>query len=170
MANRGLLSALVHLEDYLNTKLMDNVVWSHKEELQKEINDLQKLLIVLGRLPKLMENKEEGTNRAEPTAEPQKEPSYTTGEIQCRFTEEEVSTLLSALELYAEKSAVFETLMRKIEDLYEDHCVKYSLSPALVAYNEKYGTWGMGNPTEEARWEGFRDAYYLTSSEQHGEG
>lgn len=91
--------------------------------------------------------------------------SYLVGEIECHFTEEEVSILSSALELYAEKSEACEALQRKIEDLYEDHCVKYSLSPALVAYREKYGTWGTENAVEEARWEGFRDAYLALNPE-----
>lgn len=48
----GLLSALVYLEDYLATKLMDHVPWSNKEELQKEIADIQKLMKKHGRVPK----------------------------------------------------------------------------------------------------------------------
>ena len=91
--------------------------------------------------------------------------SYTVGEIECRLTEDEVSILASALEIYAEKSDVFEGLRKKIEDLYEDHCVKYSLSPAMQAYHEKYGTWGVENEVEEARWEGFRDAYLALNLE-----
>lgn len=93
--------------------------------------------------------------------------SYMIGEIECRLTEEEVSILASALELYAEKSETFEVLQRKIEDLYEDHCVKYSLTPALQAYHEKYGTWGTENAVEEARWEGFRDAYLALNPEKN---
>lgn len=99
------------------------------------------------------------TPDSESEAQPSDPFSYMVGEIECHFTEEEVSILASALELFGEKSKVFEALQKKIEDLYEDHCVKYSLSPALEAYHEKYGTWGTENAEEEARWEGFRDAY-----------
>ena len=58
----------------------------------------------------------------------------------------------------------YESAFEKIGDLYQDYCVEYSLSPALLAYHAKYGTWGTESPEEEAKWQGFRDAYLLLNN------
>jgi hypothetical protein len=99
-------------------------------------------------------------------------PSYDQGEITLKLTEEEVGFLNECLEVivdnheslcrgpsngYPEDIALFESIEKKITDLYQDHCVNYSLSPAMVEYNKKYGTWGLGEDAE--RWEKFRDNY-----------
>jgi len=98
--------------------------------------------------------------------------SYEQGEITLKLTEEEVGFLNECLDVivdnheslcrgpsngYPEDIALFESIEKKITDLYQDHCVKYSLSPARVEYNKKYGTWGTGEDAE--RWEKFRDNY-----------
>jgi hypothetical protein len=93
-------------------------------------------------------------------------PSYEQGEITCKFTEEEVDFLSTLLGLASQdyppgKDVSFDSTYEKITELYADHCVKYELSPALKAYNEKYGTWGAENDEEEKRWEGFRDAFVM---------
>jgi hypothetical protein len=95
-------------------------------------------------------------------------PSYEQGEITCKFTEAEVTALLEVIDGLTEedvcppgKNEDFDSAFMKIADLYADYCIKYELSPALRAYNEKYGTWGSGSPEEEKRWEGFRDAFVL---------
>jgi hypothetical protein len=103
-------------------------------------------------------------------------PSYEQGEITLKLTEEEVGFLNECLDVIVdnheslcpghsnecpEDIALFESIEKKITDLYQDHCVKYSLSPAMVEYNKKYGTWGTGEDAE--RWEKFRDNYELLS-------
>jgi hypothetical protein len=90
-------------------------------------------------------------------------PSYEQGEITLKLTEAEVAALSELAEDHCDNypGAAFESLWEKIEDLYQDYCVKYELSPALKAYNEKYGTWGAENDEEEKRWEGFRDAFVM---------
>jgi hypothetical protein len=89
--------------------------------------------------------------------------SYEEGELTLKLTEGEVAALAELAEDHCENypGAAFESLWEKIEDLYQDNCVKYELHPALKAYNEKYGTWGSGSPEEEKRWEGFRDAFLM---------
>jgi hypothetical protein len=97
-------------------------------------------------------------------------PSYEQGEITLRLTEDEVGFLHESLDLIQEfheglapavtdfdAVRLFESVEKKLTDLYEDYCVKYSLSPALKAYYEKYGEYGTGE--YELRWEGFRDAF-----------
>lgn len=91
-------------------------------------------------------------------------PSYEQGEIACMFTEDEIGFLNECLDviqetLQPEDVPLFESVEKKITELYADYCVKYELSPALKAYHEKYGTWGTGE--DEARWEGFRDAFMM---------
>jgi hypothetical protein len=91
-------------------------------------------------------------------------PSYEQGEITCKFTEAEVDVLSTILDVFSEdhppgKDVVFDSVFEKIRELHDDNCVKYELSPALKAYHEKYGTWGTGE--DEARWEGFRDAFMM---------
>jgi hypothetical protein len=98
--------------------------------------------------------------------------SYEQGEITCKFTEEEVAFLNECLDVIVDNHeslcaghsnenpddiALFESIEKKITDLYADNCVKYGLSPALKAYYEKYGEYGTGE--YELRWEGFRDAF-----------
>jgi hypothetical protein len=99
-------------------------------------------------------------------------PSYEQGEITLRLTEEEAGFLNQCLDTIAEfhkldefpeNVKLFESIEKKITDLYDDYCVKYSLSPALKAYYEKYGEYGTGE--YELRWEGFRDAFVAA----HGE-
>ena len=95
--------------------------------------------------------------------------SYEQGEITCKFTEEEITHLSACLELLAqlpgspylsaEEVALFESIEKKITDLYDDNCVKYELSPALRKYNEIYGTWGHENDEEQKRWDVFREAF-----------
>jgi hypothetical protein len=99
-----------------------------------------------------------------PLSSPNKETSiYEKGDIQCFFTEEEVEALCDMLDDYEPTTPTdsFVSAAQKLAALYDDHCVKYSLSPALEAYNQKYGTWGTGNPEDVARWEGFRDAFTM---------
>lgn len=91
-------------------------------------------------------------------------PSYEQGELTCKFTEEEVTALATLIDDVAEKyppgqDVALDSVFEKILELYGDYCVKYELSPALKAYHEKYGTWGTGE--DEARWEGFRDAFMM---------
>lgn len=89
--------------------------------------------------------------------------SYEVGEITLKLTEKEVAALSELAEDHCDNypGAAFESLWEKIEDLYQDYCVKYELSPALKAYNAKYGTWGSENDEEMKRWEGFRDAFVM---------
>lgn len=102
--------------------------------------------------------------------------SYEQGEITLKLTEDEVGFLNECLDVIVdnheglcaghsednpEDVKLFEGIEKKITDLYNDHCVKYELSPALKAYNEKYGTWGCENDEEMRRWEGFRDAFVM---------
>jgi len=90
--------------------------------------------------------------------------SYEEGDIVCKFTEAEIAALAQVIEDHAENyppgaNVDYDSAFEKIMDLYDDNCVKYELSPALKAYHEKYGTWGTGE--DEARWEGFRDAFLM---------
>ncbi len=102
-------------------------------------------------------------------------PSYMQGKIQCWFTEEEVGFLNECLDtigefhptmqsdeagiLVPEDVALFESVEKKITELYQDHCVKYELSPAMKKYHELYGTFGFDNELDTARWEGFRAGF-----------
>lgn len=103
--------------------------------------------------------------------------SYEVGEIACMFTEDEIGFLNECLDTIQahhgslipgfstkEDVALFESIEQKIETLYADYCIKYELSPALKAYNEKYGTWGHESDEEMKRWEGFRDAFVMLNS------
>jgi hypothetical protein len=104
-------------------------------------------------------------------------PSYEQGEITLKLTEEEVAFLNECLytiqeyhpslcslpskdEFTAEDVALFEQVEKKITDLYEDHFVHYSLSPALKKFYELYGTYGTENEEEQKKWEVFRDAFH----------
>ena len=104
--------------------------------------------------------------------------SYEQGEIACMFTEDEIGFLNECLDTIQESHptlqfmkstkdadvALFESIEQKITALYDDYCVKYELSPALKAYNAKYGTWGYEDDEEVKRWEGFRDAFVMLST------
>jgi hypothetical protein len=95
-------------------------------------------------------------------------PSYLQGEITLNLTEEEVGFLNQCLDTLQEchytlqtpdlvpnDVKLFEEVEKKITELYEDHCVKYELSQAMKAYHAKYGTFGMDDALDTARWEGF---------------
>jgi hypothetical protein len=102
--------------------------------------------------------------------------SYERGEITLKLTEEEVGFLNECLDTIAEKHPsvsghnadelktedvrLFESIEKKITDLYDDYCVRYSLSPALKKFHELYGTFGTENEQEQAKWVVFRDAFH----------
>jgi hypothetical protein len=102
--------------------------------------------------------------------------SYEKGEITLKLTEEEVGFLNECLDTIAEKHPsvsghsadkletedvlLFESIEKKVTDLYDDYCVKYQLSPALKKFYELYGTFGTENEQEQAKWAVFRDAFY----------
>jgi hypothetical protein len=102
-------------------------------------------------------------------------PSYLKGKIECWFTEEEVGFLNECLDtigefhstiqsdeagiIVPEDVALFESVEEKITELYQDHVVKYELSPAMKKYHELYGTFGFDNEVDTARWEGFRAGF-----------
>lgn len=114
--------------------------------------------------------KEQSKEVAEYMAEQENESaSYERGEIACMFTEEEITALAGVLESHKEEHppswcADYDSAFEKINDLFNDYCIKYELSPALRAYRAKYGTWGTESPEEEAKWQGFRDAYTLLNN------
>lgn len=101
--------------------------------------------------------------------------SYEEGELTLKLTEEEVGFLSECLDLIPAHHtgldendpvdvALFESVEKKIGDLYDDYCVKYELHPALKAYNEKYGTWGSGSEVEKAKWDVFKAAFEAGAS------
>jgi hypothetical protein len=106
--------------------------------------------------------------------------SYERGDLTLKLTEEEVGFLNECLDVIQEHHlgldendpidvALFESIEKKITELYADYCIKYELSPALKAYNEKYNTWGTGE--DEQRWDVFKAAFEAGasySSEQGG--
>jgi hypothetical protein len=111
--------------------------------------------------------------------------SYEQGEITLKLTEEEVAFLNECLdviqehhpslcslpsedEFTAEDVALFEQVEKKITDLYEDHCVKYTLAPAMKAYIARYGA--IPDPDDDAKWEIFRDTYNWLTGEGSGNG
>jgi hypothetical protein len=102
-------------------------------------------------------------------------PSYEQGEITLKLTEDEVGFLNECLDVIVdnheslcaghsnenpEDIKLFESIEKKITELYDDHCVKYELSPALKKFYELYGTYGTENEQERAKWEVFRDAFH----------
>jgi len=98
--------------------------------------------------------------------------SYERGEITLKLTEDEVGFLNQCLDTigefydfdeFSDTDKLFESIEQKITDLYDHNCVKYELSHALKAYQEKYKSWGTGDDAE--RWEGFRDAYNMLSGD-----
>jgi len=90
-------------------------------------------------------------------------PVYERGEIKCFFTEAEIDALCDVLDDFEPTTPTdsFASAAQKLTALHDDYCVKYSLSPALGAYNQKYGTWGHNDSEDWARWEGFRDAFEM---------
>jgi hypothetical protein len=103
-------------------------------------------------------------------------PSYLQGEITLNLTEDEVGFLNQCLDtlqechytlqtpdLVPDDVRLFESVEKKITELYEDHCVKYELSQAMKAYHAKYGTFGMDDALDTARWEGFREAFTMNT-------
>jgi hypothetical protein len=112
----------------------------------------------------------------EPTLTEEEVASYEQGEITLKLTEEEVGFLNECLDTLQEfhstlqpeedgwrvpeDIALFESIEKKIVDLYDDYCVKYQLSPALKKFYELYGTYGTENEQERAKWEVFRDAFH----------
>jgi hypothetical protein len=102
--------------------------------------------------------------------------SYERGDITLKLTEEEVGFLNECLDTLQEfhstlqpeedgwrvpeDIALFESVEKKITDLYDDYCVKYQLSPALKKFHELYGTFGTENEQEQAKWTVFRDAFH----------
>jgi len=99
-------------------------------------------------------------------------PSYLQGDIECKFTEEEIGFLNECLDTIQEYHcslqydanetndvAIFESVEKKITELYQDHVVKYELSPAMKKYHELYGTFGFDSEMDTARWEGFRAGF-----------
>ena len=99
--------------------------------------------------------------------------AYDQGEITLKLTEDEVAFLNECLDTIQghhptlqpdeagygvpEDVALFESIEKKITELYDDHCVKWELAPAMKAYIAKYG--GIPGPADDAKWEVFRDTY-----------
>ena len=108
----------------------------------------------------------------DPELEDELTASYEVGELTLKLTEEEVGFLNECLDVIQEHHlgldendpvdvALFESVEKKITELYADECARYELSPALKKYHELYGTLGYESDEEMKRWEGFRDAYEL---------
>jgi hypothetical protein len=110
--------------------------------------------------------------------------SYEKGEITLKLTEEEVAFLNECMdviqlhhpslcslpgkdEFTAEDVALFESIEKKITDLYDDYCVKYTLAPAMKAYIARYGA--IPGPDDDAKWEVFRDTYNWMIGEGSGQ-
>ena len=99
--------------------------------------------------------------------------SYEQGDLTLKLTEDEVGFLNECLDTIQEYHCslqydanetndvdLFESINRKIVDLYADNCVDFALSPALKKFHELYGTYGTENDVERAKWEVFRDAFH----------
>jgi hypothetical protein len=84
-------------------------------------------------------------------------PSYEQGEITLKLTEAEVAALSELAEDHCDNypGAAFESLWEKIEDLYQDYCVKYELSPAMKSFIAIHGA----IPDDDEKWVIFRDAF-----------
>lgn len=109
----------------------------------------------------------------DPELEDELTASYEVGELTLKLTEEEVGFLNECLDTiqahhpslqFGDEDGpfdvpLFESVEKKITDLYADECVKYELAPAMKAYYEKYNEFP--GPADDAKWEGFRDAYNL---------
>ena len=94
--------------------------------------------------------------------------SYEEGELTCKFTEAEVTALAEVLNAHEEEhppgwNVDYDSAFEKVMELYGDNCVKYQLSPAMKAYNAKYGTFGFDSELDTARWEGFREAFVMNA-------
>jgi len=109
-------------------------------------------------------------------------PSYERGEITLKLTEEEVAFLNECLDTIqewhpslrslpsedeAEDVALFESIEKKITELYDDYCVEYTLAPAMKAYIARYGA--IPGPDDNAKWEIFRDTYNWMIGEGSGQ-
>jgi hypothetical protein len=98
-------------------------------------------------------------------------PSYEQGEISCSFSEDEIAALKDMLG-FVEEHEEYElddpckAAINKVFDLYDDHCVKYELSPAFKAYVARYGA--IPGPDDDAKWEVFRDTYNWMIGEGSG--
>jgi hypothetical protein len=99
--------------------------------------------------------------------------SYELGEITLKLTEDEVGFLNECLDTIQEYHcslqydasetndvALFESIERKITDLYDENCENPELSPALKKFHELYGTYGTENDVERAKWGVFNDAFH----------
>jgi len=100
-------------------------------------------------------------------------PSYEQGEISCSFNEDEVAALKDMLEFVEEHEEYeldepCETAINKVFDLYDDHCVKYTLAPAMKSYIAIHGA----IPDDDEKWVIFRDAFEagLTWPRKQGQG
>jgi hypothetical protein len=87
--------------------------------------------------------------------------SYEFGEITLKLTEAEVAALSELAEDHCDNypGSAFESLWEKIEDLYQDYCVKYELAPAMKAYYAKFASYGNDDEEDRVRWATFRDAF-----------
>ena len=107
--------------------------------------------------------------------------SYEEGDLTLKLTEYEVALLNECLDTIQESHpslspafadpdevALFESIEKKITDLYQDHCVKYELSPALKKFHELYGTYGTENDVERAKWGVFNDAFHAGFEHNQG--
>jgi hypothetical protein len=105
-------------------------------------------------------------------------PSYAQGEITLNLTEDEVAFLNECLDVICENHkslcaghnnerpedvAIFESVEKKITELYQDYVVKYELSPAMKKYHELYGTFGSKDAYDLGRWDGFREAFVMNA-------
>ena len=99
--------------------------------------------------------------------------SYEVGELTLKLTADEVGFLnecLDTIQEYhcslqfdageTEDVALFESVEKKITDLYDENCENPELSPALKKFHELYGTYGTENDVERVKWEVFRDAFH----------
>lgn len=55
-----------------------------------------------------------------------------------------------------EDTSVFIGLESKVNELYAENCMSYTLSPVLIAYHEKYGNYGMSDSDHFMK---FKDNY-----------
>jgi hypothetical protein len=108
----------------------------------------------------------------DPELEDELTASYEQGKLTLKLTEEEVGFLNECLDTIQAHHpslqfghedgpldvCLFESVEEKITDLYADECVQYTLSPAFKKFYELYGAYPGEN---DAKWEGFRDAYNL---------
>lgn len=78
------------------------------------------------------------------------------------LTLEELSYLNHCLDIVSdagieeEDTSVFIGLESKVNELYAENCMSYTLSPVLIAYHEKYGNYGMSDSDHFMK---FKDNY-----------